>query len=136
VIVIGAGASQLEDTLKAVLDGKGRVIRPDPTPENGFFYRSDHISLAKKGVPMLYVRTGIDLIDGGIEAGQGFAQRYTTDLYHKPADEYADTWTLDGMAEDVNIDFDVINVLANNTEWPNWYDGNEFRAMRDAQRAQ
>lgn len=136
VIVIGAGASELEDTLKSVLDESGRYIRPDPTPQNGFFYRSDHISLAKKGVPMLYVRTGIDLIEGGVSAGEAVAQRYTNDLYHKPTDEYAPDWDLSGMEADIRVDYEVINRLANSDAWPNWYAGNEFKSLRDAQRAQ
>ena len=136
VVVIGAGASELEDLLKAALTDTGRVIRPDPTPENGFFYRSDHISLAKKGVPMLYIDSGIDLLEGGVEAGEAFAKKYTDELYHKPSDEYDDTWNLDGMAADVTIVNSLIGTLAGSSDWPNWYAGNEFRALRDAQRAQ
>jgi Zn-dependent M28 family amino/carboxypeptidase len=135
ITVIGAGASQLEDVLKSVLADKGRVITPDGHPENGYFYRSDHISLAKKGVPMLYVDSGVDLVTGGVEAGDAFGQEYTDKAYHSPADEFSDNWNLDGMAEDVNVDYEVINRLANSTDWPNWYDGNEFKALRDAQRA-
>ncbi len=135
VIVIGFGASQMEDMLKTVLGETGRVIRPDEHPENGYFYRSDHISLAKKGVPMLYIDSGIDLLTGGVAAGEAIGQKYTDEAYHSPADEFSDTWNLDGMAEDVNVDYEVIKRFANNGEWPNWYDGNEFKALRDAQRA-
>jgi Zn-dependent M28 family amino/carboxypeptidase len=134
VVVVGAGASQLEDTLKAVLAESNRVIRPDPSPQNGYFYRSDHISLAKKGVPMLYVDSGIDLIKGGEAAGEAAAKKYTDDNYHKPSDEYADDWNLAGIEADVKVDYEIVNRLANNGEWPNWYDGNEFKALRDAQR--
>ena len=134
VVVVGAGASQLEDTLKAVLAESNRVIRPDPSPQNGYFYRSDHISLAKKGVPMLYVDSGIDLIEGGEAAGEAAAKKYTDDNYHKPSDEYADDWNLAGIEADVKVDYEIVNRLANNGEWPNWYDGNEFKALRDAQR--
>ena len=134
VVVVGAGASQLEDTLKAVLAESNRVIRPDPSPQNGYFYRSDHISLAKKGVPMLYVDSGIDLIEGGEAAGEAAGKKYTDDNYHKPSDEYADDWNLAGIEADVKVDYEIVNRLANNGEWPNWYDGNEFKALRDAQR--
>lgn len=136
VIVIGAGASELEDTLKAVLDESGRYIRPDQHPENGYFYRSDHISLAKKGVPMMYIDSGIDLVEGGVDAGEAIGQKYTDEAYHKPADEYADDWNLDGMAADINVDYEVINRLANSDAWPNWHEGNEFKGLRDAQRAE
>ncbi|MEQ1609004.1 MAG: M28 family metallopeptidase [Hyphomonadaceae bacterium] len=131
IIVIGAGASQLEDVLNAVLTESGRVIRPDPSPQSGFFYRSDHISLAKKGVPMLYVDNGIDLIDGGVAAGEAAGKNYTDNLYHKPADEYSDDWVLTGIEADIKVDYEVISRLANNGEWPNWYEGNEFKGLRD-----
>jgi Zn-dependent M28 family amino/carboxypeptidase len=135
VIVIGFGASQMEDMLKTVLTEKGRVISPDAHPENGYFYRSDHISLSKKGVPMLYADRGEDLVTGGREAGEAFGKDYTDNRYHSPADEFSDSWNMDGITEDVNVDYEVINRFANNGEWPNWYDGNEFKALRDAQRA-
>lgn len=135
IIVIGFGASQMEDMLKTVLAEQGRVISPDAHPENGYFYRSDHISLSKKGVPMLYADRGEDLVTGGREAGEAIGKDYTDNRYHSPADQFDDTWTLDGIAEDVNVDYEVINRFANNGEWPNWYDGNEFKALRDAQRA-
>jgi Zn-dependent M28 family amino/carboxypeptidase len=135
VIVIGHGASQLEDMLAAVLTESGRTIRPDPHPQNGYFYRSDHISLAKQGVPMLYIDSGIDLVNGGVEAGEAFSQKYTDEAYHKPADEYDPSWDLTGMAQDVTVDYEIVNRFANNGEWPNWYDGNEFKALRDKQRA-
>ena len=134
VIVIGAGASQLEDVLKAALAESGRVIRPDPMPENGYFYRSDHISLAKKGVPMLYVDSGIDLVDGGEAAGEAAGKKYTDNDYHQPSDEYSDSWNLGGIEADVKVDYEIINRLANSADWPNWYDGNEFKAIRDASR--
>ncbi len=135
VIVIGAGASQMEDLLATVLAETGRVIRPDQHPENGYFYRSDHISLAKKGVPMLYIDSGIDLVEGGVAAGEAIGKTYTDEAYHKPADEYADDWNLSGMAADITVDYQVVNRLANSTDWPNWNEGNEFKALRDAQRA-
>ena len=135
VVVVGAGASQLEDLLATVLAESGRTIRPDPTPENGYFYRSDHISLAKTGVPMLYIDSGVDLVEGGVPAGEAFAKSYTDERYHKPADEYDASWNLAGIEADVKVASEVISRLANSTDWPNWRDGNEFRALRDAQRA-
>ena len=135
VVVIGAGASELEDMLKAVLTENGRYIRPDPHAENGYFYRSDHISLAKKGVPMLYVDSGIDLVNGGEAAGEAIGQKYTDENYHKPSDQYADSWDMSGIEADVKVDYEIVNRLANSDQWPNWYKGNEFKALRDAQRA-
>lgn len=134
LIVIGYGASELEDLLKDAADKRGMYLRPDATPEAGFFYRSDHISLAKKGVPMLYADSGIDLVDGGEEAGKALAEDYTANRYHKPADEYAEDWDLSGMMQTLNILYDVGAAMAYSDDWPNWYEGNEFRALRDAQR--
>jgi Zn-dependent M28 family amino/carboxypeptidase len=132
VVVIGAGASQMEDMLKTVLAESGRVIRPDPAPEAGYFYRSDHISLAKKGVPMLYIDSGIDLVEGGEAAGKAIGDAYRDKDYHQPSDDFRAEWDFTGMASDVNVDFEVISRYANSTEWPQWYEGNEFRATREA----
>ncbi len=134
MIVIGYGASELEGLLDGVASAHGRYLRPDAEPEKGYFYRSDHISLAKKGVPMLYADGGIDLVNGGETAGRAFADDYTANRYHKPGDEYATSWDMSGMIDTLNILFETGDALATSSEWPNWNDGNEFRAIRDAQR--
>ena len=134
LIVVGYGASEMEDVLKNVADGYSKTLVPDQNPSAGYFYRSDHISLAKKGVPMIYVDNGIDLVEGGEEAGRAFAEEYTENRYHKPADEYDDSWRMDGLIEVASILRDVGAELAYSEDWPNWYEGNEFRALRDAQR--
>ncbi|MEZ5927118.1 MAG: M28 family metallopeptidase [Parvularculaceae bacterium] len=135
MIVVGSGASELEDILKEKAAAHGRYLRPDAEPEKGYFYRSDHISLAKKGVPMLYADQGIDLVDGGEEAGKALAEDYTVHRYHSPADELDDSWNFDGMIDTVDILYETGAELAYSDKWPNWYEGNEFRALRDAQRA-
>jgi len=135
IIVVGYGASELEDFLAASAKDHDRVLSPDAEPEKGYFYRSDHISFAKKGVPMLYADSGIDLRDGGEEAGRAFGADYVTNRYHKPADEYSDDWDMAGMTDTVEILYETGAALAYGDAWPNWYDGNEFRALRDAQLA-
>ena len=132
MIVVGAGASELEDRLKALLTAAGRVIRPDPTPENGYFYRSDHISLSKKGVPMLYVDGGIDALDGGEAKGIGATEAYTRITYHSPSDEFREDWDFAGMQEDAAVIAKLAFDLASSADWPQWYEGNEFRATREA----
>lgn len=134
LVVIGYGASELEDLTKVAADQRGMYLRPDANPEKGFFYRSDHISLAKKGVPMLYAKSGIDLVDGGEEAGRQYSENYVENLYHKPSDEYSEDWNLDGMTESMTILLEVGAEMAYSDIWPNWYEGNEFRALRDVQR--
>ncbi|GAB4517339.1 MAG: M28 family metallopeptidase [Amphiplicatus sp.] len=135
IIVIGHGASELEDILAERAQARDMYIRPDAEPEKGYFYRSDHISLAKKGVPMLYADAGIDLVEGGEEAGLALGAQYTAERYHKPADEFDESWTFDGMIRTVEVLYETGAALAYSDRWPNWYEGNEFRALRDAQRA-
>ncbi|RKQ96141.1 M28 family metallopeptidase [Maricaulis maris] len=133
VVVVGHGASELEDVLTEAAAEQDRYIVPDPNPEAGYFYRSDHISLAKQGVPMLYADGGFDLRDGGREAGEAMGEDYRANRYHGPADEYSADWDMSGMVEDTTLFFNVGSRLANSDDWPNWYEGNEFRALRDAQ---
>ena len=134
VIVVGYGASELEDILKAELDKVGRYIVPDPQPEKGFFYRSDHISFAKKGVPMLYADSGFDKIDGGKEAGRAFGDEYTAKYYHQPSDEYDPDWDLSGFADQLTLTTKMVKYLADSDRWPEWYEGNEFRSIREESR--
>ncbi|MED5547874.1 MAG: M28 family metallopeptidase [Pseudomonadota bacterium] len=136
IIVVGHGASELEDVLESVASEQDRYIVPDPNPEAGYFYRSDHISLAKHGVPMLYADGGEDLREGGTEAGQAAGEDYRANRYHGPADEYSADWPMDGMIENVELFYEVGSRLANSDNWPNWYEGNEFRALRDEQRGE
>ena len=132
VIVVGYGASELEDILKEELDKVGKYITPDPFPEKGYFYRSDHISLAKKGVPMLYADGGVDKIVGGVEAGSKIANAYTANDYHQPSDEYNIDWDLSGFNDQLTITSKMVLRIANSEEWPKWYQGNEFKAIREA----
>lgn len=135
MIVVGYGASELEDILKEVAAGYDRYLTPDPEAEKGYFYRSDHISLAKKGVPMLYADGGADLVDGGTDAGEAYGADYRENRYHAPGDEYDADWPMEGMLDTVEILYEVGATIAYSDDWPNWYEGNEFRALRDAQLA-
>ena len=134
VVVVGYGASELEDILEGKLKYYNKYLVPDPEPEKGFFYRSDHISLSKKGVPMLYADAGIDQIEGGIEAGEQSSLNYVTNDYHQPSDEYSSDWDLSGIAEYLSITAEMVLDLANSEDWPEWYEGNEFKSIREASR--
>jgi Zn-dependent M28 family amino/carboxypeptidase len=136
VIVVGYGSSELEDRLNDVLTPRGMRIEPDKNPSAGYFYRSDHISLAKRGVPMLYADGGVDHVTKGSAYGEAFGKEYTEIRYHKPADEYDNSWDLSGIEQVTEILFELGYKLADSSDWPNWYDGNEFRALRDEQRAE
>lgn len=135
MVVVGNGASQLEDLLTTVLKTQNRHISPDPEPEKGGFYRSDHISLAKVGVPMLDSGGGFDLIKGGTKAGEAVRQAYLKNHYHQPTDEWSASWDLSGPVADLKVYYALGEKLANSESWPNWYKGNEFRAIRDKEMA-
>ena len=132
--VIGFGSSELEDLLKRQLEKRGMYVVPDDKPEAGYFYRSDHISLAKLGVPMLYADPGNDHVTNGMTYGEKFAKEYTAERYHKPGDEYDNSWDLSGIVQATDIMLDMGYDLANSEDWPNWYEGTEFRGLRDEMR--
>ena len=134
MVVIGYGASELEDLLENELIKNNRYINPDPSPEKGFFYRSDHISFAKRGVPMLYSNNGSDLVVGGRDAAFNLSYDYTLNHYHQPSDEYSDDWDMSGIEQTIETIFNVSFNLSNTDDWPNWYEDNEFRSIRDKQR--
>ena len=134
MVVIGYGASELEDLLEEELIKNNRYINPDPSPEKGFFYRSDHISFAKRGVPMLYSNNGSDLVVGGRAAAFNLSYDYTLNDYHQPSDEYSDDWDMTGIEQTIDTIFNVSLNLANSDMWPNWYEDNEFRSIRDKHR--
>ena len=132
--VIGFGSSELEDLLKRQLEKRGMYVVPDDKPEAGYFYRSDHISLAKLGVPMLYADPGNDHVTNGMTYGEKLAKEYTAERYHKPGDEYDNSWDLSGIVQATDIMLDMGYDLANSEDWPNWYEGTEFRGLRDEMR--
>ena len=133
--VIGFGASELEDRLAAAAARQGRVLLPDANPEAGYFYRSDQLNMARKGVPSLFVRSGIDLIGKPPGTGKAMVQDYYANIYHKQVDEYQPTWDVSGSLEDLKLLFEVGAGVAQDGSWPNWYEGNEFRVTRDASAA-
>ena len=136
VTVVGLGSSQLEDVLKTVLDGQRRKAVVEDNTAAGYYFRSDHFNFAKAGVPALYLDSGTDLIEGGKAAGEAAGKDYTDHRYHKAADQFdAATWKLDGIIQDLETVQQVGATLADDGQWPNWYEGNPFKAARDAMRA-
>ncbi len=131
VVVTGSGQSDLEDRLQTMLASSNRVITPDASPEAGYFFRSDHFPLAKRGVPMLYMDSGVDLLNGGKAAGDSADVLYRRNEYHQPADEYDASWDMSGIVEDVNVLHALGWQLANSRDWPNYRTTSEFRPVRD-----
>ncbi|MFN0046595.1 MAG: M28 family metallopeptidase [Sphingorhabdus sp.] len=132
--VIGKGKSQLDDYLNAAAKAEERTPEMEPTPEKGFYYRSDHFSFAKLGVPMVYFEGGDDLVTGGKEAAKAAAEDYEKNRYHAPGDEYDEAWDWSGVMADLRLYYRVGRMLAMTDAWPNWNDGDEFRAIRDKSR--
>jgi Zn-dependent M28 family amino/carboxypeptidase len=132
LVIVGFGNSELDDVLTRAAQRQGRTIIPDPEPEKGFFYRSDHFEFAKQGVPALYSDAGDDFI--GKPAGYGAQKRaeYTANDYHKPSDEIKPDWDLSGAVEDLRLMFMVGYEVAETERWPEWKPGTEFKAKREA----
>ena len=135
VNIIGVGKSELDDYVRRWAAKGGRTITPEATPEKGYYYRSDHFSFARLGVPMLDAGAGDDLVVGGLAAGRAAAEDYTTNRYHKPQDEYDPNWNWDGAVQDLKMYYGIGRELATGTAWPNWAPTAEFRAIRDKSRA-
>lgn len=133
--VIGKGKSQLDAYLEAAAKSEGRTPEMEPTPEKGFYYRSDHFSFAKLGVPMVYFEGGDDLIIGGKAAAQAAAEDYEKNRYHAPDDEFDENWDWSGVMSDLKLYYRVGRMLAMTNAWPNWNEGDEFRAVRDKSRS-
>jgi len=129
--ISGSAKLGLLDDLIAEGKREGRSFTSDAEPEAGHFYRSDHFSMAKRGVPAISLESGRDLVKGGRAAGDAEAAAYVRDKYHQPADEWTPAWDATGQAQDAELLFNLGQRLANSREWPNWSQDSEFRAERD-----
>ena len=136
VVVIGYGGSEMETILAEEARPYGRTLTPESTPEKGFYYRSDHFNFAKKGVPILYARGGTTDRNHGTEYVTQRNAEFVKSRYHSPADEVNDNWDLDAAVEDLVLFYKIGERLANSNEWPQWFEGNEFRAIREASLAE
>ena len=129
--ISGNAKLDLLDMLIAEGKKQGRYYSPDPHPEAGHFYRSDHFSFAKVGVPAISFGDGNDLVNGGIARGEALSKEYVDKHYHQPSDEWSPAWDFTGMADDVQLLHNLGRDLANSRLWPNWSPDSEFRATRD-----
>lgn len=139
LVLVGAGQNELEPHLAAVAARHGRTITPDPRPERALFYRADHFSLAKRGVPtvlMMAMGGGADLVDGGRAAGETWVEDYTARCYHQTCDRWSAEQDYRGAAQDVTLAFEAGRELAGSTRWPDWNPTSEFKPVRAATAAQ
>lgn len=128
IAVIGYGQSQLDDYLAEQARHQRRTVTPDAVPKPGFFARSGQFSFARAGVPVLYARSGLDLLDGGVTAGRKSYDDYITNRYHQAADVFDPNWDLRGMVQDLRLLYMVGSKLAKgNAPFPQWKQGSDFR---------
>ena len=132
VVVMGFGGSEMETILAEEARPYGRTLTPEPTPEKGFYYRSDHFNFAKRGVPILYARGGTADRTHGADYIAKRNEEYVKNRYHSPADEISEDWDVEAAIEDLVLFYKIGKRVANSDEWPHWYEGNEFRAIREA----
>jgi len=134
VILVGEGQSSLEDDLARAAAAQGRYVTPENLPENGLFYRADHFSLARAGVPVLLlmgIAGGADLVEGGRAAGNQWIADYVGNCYHKPCDAWSPDWDLSGAVQDIELFLRMVEDLGNSRRWPEWRPASEFKAVRD-----
>lgn len=135
-VLTGAGKSEIEDMAIRLVTAQGRTISPEANPERGSYFRSDHFSFAKLGVPMLAGGSGEDLVKGGTAAGHAATLDYIANRYHKPQDEYNPAWDWAGAVQDLTVYYQLGRALAQDVNsWPNWYPTAEFRKIRDSSRS-
>jgi Zn-dependent M28 family amino/carboxypeptidase len=132
IYVVGYGNSELDEYLVEFANGQDRVVKPDAEPEKGYFYRSDHFPLAKQGVPALYTDTGNDHVEHGEAWTRQRKDEWIAEYYHQVSDEYSEEWDLTGAVDDLHLFFLIGHKLANESTFPSWNEGTEFKAKRDA----
>lgn len=131
IVITGVGQNELEDYLVDFVKQQGRYISPEAHPEAGHYYRSDHFNFAKVGVPALDCGSGIDVVGKGKDFGKQLQDDYTAHRYHRPSDEFNPEWTFDGGIQDLQLLFLVGKKLANETTFPKWKNGSEFKVVRE-----
>lgn len=129
--LVGLGASDLDDYARDAAGEQGRILRPDPEPEKGFYYRSDHFNFAKQGVPALDPDEGVEFVGKPAEFGERVRGEWNERDYHQPSDIVRPDWDLSGAFEDLKVFFAVGYRVADADTMPAWKPGNEFKARRD-----
>ncbi|MDQ3394332.1 MAG: M28 family metallopeptidase [Bacteroidota bacterium] len=130
--IIGHGHSELDDYAFEIAKSQGRYIHPDPNPGTGSFFRSDHFNFAKAGVPALYAKGGYEHAEHGIAFAENMSKDFTSKHYHQPSDQYdPDNWDLSGMVEDVQLFFLVGKRIGEESYFPQWKEGSEFKSIRE-----
>lgn len=131
ITVVGYNKNSLQDLLAQAAEKQQMTVVPESSPENGGYFRSDHFAFAQKGVPALYIESGTNYEIGGTTRGDSLDTDYTAHRYHKPGDEYNPNWDFSGIAQDVNLLYQVGYQIANSPDWPQWYNKVSFKKIRE-----
>ncbi len=134
--LIGGGRTPVEGDLRRVAAAKGLRVDDEPSPEAGWYFRSDHYSFARRGVPAIAFRAGRDLIDGGLAAGVPLVDTYNRERYHQPSDQFDPAWTFAGTLQEASVAYALGAEVANSAAWSTWNAGSEYQPLRDASRGQ
>jgi len=129
--IVGLGLSSLDDSMQKAAAIQGRVVKPDPMPEKGSYYRSDHFPFARRGVPAIHAGGGVDYVGRPADYGTRIREEYITNDYHKPSDKVRPDWDLSGALEDLGLYLRAGYDIAQGSVWPSWKPGAEFKARRD-----
>jgi Zn-dependent M28 family amino/carboxypeptidase len=139
VVLVGRGQSEMEDYLAAAAKAQGRYVTPENHPERGLFYRADHFSFAKRGVPVLLdmaLAGAYDMTNGGRAAGERWLDDFTAHCYHQTCDAWSPSWNLEGAAQEAQLFYAIGSRLANSRDWPRWNATSEFLKVREQSAAQ
>jgi Zn-dependent M28 family amino/carboxypeptidase len=129
--IVGLGLSTLDDVVARAAEEQGRVVKGDPMPEKGSYFRSDHFPFAQQGVPSIHAGGGVDYVGKPADYGIRIREDYIRDDYHKPSDRVRPDWDMSGAVEDLTLYLHVGYELASGRDWPEWKPGVEWKARRD-----
>ncbi len=130
--VTGIGHSEMDIYAEKAAKSQGRYLNPEPEPQKGMFFRSDHFNFAKKGVPALYAKGEYEHMEKGIEYFKDYNDTYTNERYHAPSDEYnPEIWDLEGVVNDARLYFQIGLDLSSNNDWPTWNSSSEFKRSKN-----
>ena len=130
IVLVGYGRNTITDVIKQYAEEEGRVVKPDPSPEQGFFYRSDHFSMARVGIPAIFPNAGREYVDKPEDFIETVDSLNAAN-YHSVGDEINEYWDLSGMEKDVRLFFRSSFHILNADEMMRWEDGDEFQAIRE-----
>jgi Zn-dependent M28 family amino/carboxypeptidase len=134
--LVGGGRTDLEARLAGAAAVRGLRVSPEPNPEAGWYFRSDHFPFAKKGVPAIAFRAGRDLVEGGTAAGSARVDAFNERDYHQTSDEFDPDWNFAGTVQEASVAYAVGRALADDDSWPGWYPGVEYGVVRAASEAE